>query len=115
MRTSRFGIPSRLYRAALLIAGLLHLVSIPAEAVLHGWTHVHPQETGWTAQQTDRADPPHHHDLVCAICHVVSRALHEPGSARVFLDLAHATPSAPAASLPAPVPLARAHARAPPV
>ncbi|HEU4881821.1 MAG TPA: hypothetical protein VFT45_06240 [Longimicrobium sp.] len=115
MRTSRFGLPSRLYRAALLIAGLLHLVSVPAEAVLHGWTHVHPQVTGWTAQDTDPADPPHHHDLVCAICQAVSRALHEPASTRALADFALALPATPAASLPAPVPLSRAHARAPPV
>jgi hypothetical protein len=115
MKTSRFGVPSRLYRAALLIAGLLHLVSAPAEAVLHGWTHTHPQVTGWTAQQTDRADPPHHHDLLCAICQAVSRALPETGSARPLLNAAPALSATPAASLPAPVPLARAHARAPPV
>jgi hypothetical protein len=70
----RFGVPSRLRRAALLVAGLLHLVSIPAEAVLHGWQHAHPDTTGWSAQESHPADPPHHHDLVCVICQAVSRA-----------------------------------------
>jgi hypothetical protein len=114
--TNRSGVPSRLRKAALLIAGLLHLVSIPAEAVLHGWLHTHPWAPGWSAPpQNDPADPPHHHDLVCVICQAVSRALPEPGAAPVLADFAHGLPAVPPAYLPASVALDRAQARAPPV
>jgi hypothetical protein len=115
MNAFRFRVPSRLRRAALLVAGLLHLVSVPAEAVLHGWLHVHPDTTGWSAPESDPADPPHHHTLVCVICQAVSRALPEPGSTPEFADFAPVPPAAPAAFLLPSVSLARAHARAPPV
>jgi hypothetical protein len=116
MITTRSGVPSRLRRAALLIAGLLHLVSAPAEAVLHGWMHVHPDTPGWSAPRTtDPADPPHHHDLVCAICQAVSRALPPSGAQPDPADLTPAPPAAPNAPRVAPVALERAQARAPPV
>jgi hypothetical protein len=116
MTPFRFGVPSRLRRAALLVAGLLHLVSVPAEAVLHGWLHTHPDTTGWrSAPDSDPADPPHHHDLVCVICQAVSRALPEPGATPDLADFAADLPAPPSVHLPASVALARARARAPPV
>jgi len=64
------GRPTRLRRAALLLAALLHLLGAAAGPVLHGWTRADPHLAGWSAERSDLSAP--HDELACAVCQASS-------------------------------------------
>lgn len=105
---------SRLRRASLLLAALLHLLGVAAAPALHGWLHADPHAPGWSAERSDLSPP--HDEQSCALCHAISgRALPEEGG--IPIPLARA-----GGDLPPDLPDSHAHAgsirlqaRAPPV
>ena len=106
---------SRLRKAALALAALVHLLAIPGEAVLHGWLHADPHAPGWAAERHP-AGTVHVHDLDCVVCQIAhSRALPAPGAAPVPVDRSRVFASAEAPSPPALLARTRVQARAPPV
>ena len=111
------GWSARLRSVALLLAGLLHLLSIPAEPVVHGWFHAPADaQPGWTADDSGAAGTQPHEELVCVVCQGLNEhARTEPQAAPILAAADHPTP-APAAE-PRPTSVTRAHrqARAPPV
>lgn len=105
---------SRLRRASLLLAALLHLLGVAAAPALHGWLHADPHPIGWSAERSDLSPP--HDEQACAICQAVhGRALPEEGGVAI--------PLADAGGVPLPTPpdshahagSIRLQARAPPV
>ena len=105
---------SRLRRAALLLAALLHLLGVAAGPALHGWLRADPHRIGWSAERSDLSAP--HDEKACAICQAVSgRALPEEGGAPVLAALAgpHLPSAVPGTHASAG--LIRLQARAPPV
>jgi hypothetical protein len=109
------GPPSRLRRATLLLAALLHLLGTAAGPALHGWFHADPHAPGWSAQR-EQTPLPAHDEQACVVC-LASTALALPEPSLPPLAV-----SAPAelhfsqVSLPRTTPeLIRLQARAPPV
>jgi hypothetical protein len=109
------GTPSRLRRATLLLAALLHLLGAVAGPALHGWFHADPHPAGWTAQR-DQAPLPAHDEQACVVCQA-STGLALPAPALPPLAVsAPAEPHFAQVSLPRLSPeRIRLRARAPPV
>jgi hypothetical protein len=112
---NRSGAPSRLRRAALLVAAALHLLGVAAVPVLHGWFLRDPHPTGWQKQHHEPTLPAHD-EQSCVICHAAANlAVAAPAPELPFAELAEA------ASIPAHAPpllsspsRVRLQARAPP-
>jgi hypothetical protein len=105
----------RLRSASLLLAAVLHLLSIPAEPVVHGWLHAPASLPGWSADQSDTDGAQLHQEQACVICQGLNEhALPEPGAAPI--SAAVLLPSLPAMGEPRPTSITRAQlqARAPP-
>ncbi len=107
--------PSRLRRAALLIAALLHVVAAVAGPALHAWSAAGPSQVVVAADRETGSPAAAHDELTCTVCQAANAlVLPEPGIAPVPADeaslRAHAAPSPPAAASPR----IRLRARAPP-
>ena len=110
------GAPTRLRRAALLLAAALHLLGVAAVPVLHGWFLRDPHPTGWQKQHHEPTLPAHD-EQSCAICHAAaSHAVAAPAPELPFAELAEAASLPAQATLLCPSPeRIRLQARAPPV
>jgi hypothetical protein len=112
---TRSGPPSRLRRAALLIAAALHLLGLAAGPALHGWLHRDPHPTGWS-QQRNEPTLPAHDEQACAICQAgETHALAAPAAALSFAERAAPSPAPDPSPLHAAPARIRVQARAPPV
>jgi hypothetical protein len=109
------GASTRLRRAALLLAALLHLLGTVAGPALHGWLRADPHLVGISGERHEITLPAHD-EQACTLCQVAhGRALPEAPASPV-LTATRSTPPAPLlASFHAAPPRSGASARAPPV
>ncbi|HEU4559458.1 MAG TPA: hypothetical protein VFS20_16485 [Longimicrobium sp.] len=109
------GANTRLRRAALLLAALLHLLGAVAGPVLHGWLRADPHLPGISGERQELTLAPHD-EQACVICQVATgRALPVADASRVLAAAPDAPPARPL-SLPHAAPLRSGpNARAPPV
>jgi hypothetical protein len=107
----------RLRSVALLLAGLLHLLSIPAEPVVHGWFHAPPDhQPGWMADDSGADGTQLHQELVCVVCQGLNEhARPEAEAVPAATGGAHASPPPVGEPRPSSVTRAQLQARAPPV
>jgi hypothetical protein len=109
-----FGWP-RMRSAALLLAGMLHLLSIPAEPVVHGWLHASPHLAGWSADPAGTDGGQFHQELVCVVCQGLNEhARPETASSPVAASAPLLTLRSIGVQRPNPVSRAQLQARAPP-
>ena len=102
---------------ALLLAGLLHLLSIPAEPVVHGWLHAPADaQPGWMANDSGDSGSQLHQELVCVVCQGVNEhARPESEAPPVLRAEPHTAPAPVGAPRPTSVTRTRLQARAPPL
>jgi hypothetical protein len=101
--------------AALVLAGLLHLLSVPAEPVVHGWLHAAPNLPGWVSNDAGTSGALLHQEQACVVCQGLNEhALPEPGAAPIASVARAFTPRAVGEPRPTSVVRARLQARAPP-
>ncbi|HYH83605.1 MAG TPA: hypothetical protein VEX86_27670 [Longimicrobium sp.] len=109
------GAPTRLRRAALLLAALLHLLGTTAAPVLHGWLRADPHLPGISGERNELTLAPHD-EQACAVCLVAhGRPLPEAAPSPVLTAARAAAPAAPLATLHAAPARSGPNARAPPV
>jgi hypothetical protein len=107
---------SRLRSAILVLAGLFHLLGIPAEPVVHGWVLGMPHLPGWAAGQDDSDGAPLHQEQACVVCQGLNEhAVPEPAAAPIFVEVLLPAPVAIGEPSPTSVTRAQLQARAPPV
>jgi hypothetical protein len=112
---NRPGAPSRLRRAALLLAAALHLLGVAAGPALHGWLHRDPHLAGWSGQRQEQTLPAHD-ELACVICQASEgRALATPSALPSAAEPSAASPAPSDLLLPQAPARIRVQARAPPV
>ncbi|HSU12822.1 hypothetical protein [Longimicrobium sp.] len=112
---NRSGAPTRLRRAALLLAAALHLLGIAAGPALHGWLRADPHLAGWS-QQREEQTLPAHDEMACVVCQASEgRALAEPSHVPAAAEAPASRPLSPEVSLPPAPARIRVQARAPPV
>ena len=109
------GPTTRLRRAALLLATVLHLLGTVAGPALHGWWRADPHLPGISGERRELTLAPHD-ERACVICQVATgRALPVVEASRVLAAAPDAPPSRPL-TLPHAAPLRSGpNARAPPV
>lgn len=109
------GAPTRLRRAALLLAALLHLLGTVAGPALHGWLRADPHLVGISGERHEITLPAHD-EMACTLCQVAhGAAVPEAAASPVLTAVPHTRPASPLASLHAAPARSGLNARAPPV
>ncbi len=109
------GAPTRLRRAALLLAALLHLLGTVAAPALHGWLRADPHQPGISGERHEFTLPPHD-ELACTLCQVAhGAALPEAPASPVLTTARPVAPAPRLTTLHAAPARSGLNARAPPV
>lgn len=109
------GASTRLRRAALLLAALLHLLGTVAGPALHGWLRADPHLPGISGERHE-VTLSLHDEQACTLCQVAhGGAVPEAPASPVLTAAPHTVPAAPLATLHAAPARSGLNARAPPV
>jgi hypothetical protein len=109
------GAPTRLRRAALLLAAVLHLLGTVAGPALHGWLRADPHLLGISGERHE-VTLSLHDEQACTLCQLAhSGAVPESPASPVLTAAPYAVPAAPLASHHAAPARSGLNARAPPV